>query len=425
MNGSDRYFALVDCNNFYASCERVFQPQYNHRPVVVLSNNDGCVIARSNEAKALGISMGEPLFRVRPMIERHGVKVFSSNYTLYGDMSRRVMEILAQHCADVEVYSIDEAFLELRFAKQTPTRLAHWAAELRRTVLQWTGIPVSVGIARSKTLAKLANHIAKKRTDHQVYYLTADDPVLREISVAEVWGVGRGYLRRFRAWAVATVADLQGVPEPQMRGEFGVVGLRMLRELRGTVCYRLEPPVSARKHTMVSRSFAHDLYDLNEIQRRLALYATRLGEKLRQYDQTTRVLTVYLWINKYRNPTGGRTCWAQTVELPLATNSTNVLIHWTQRIARYLYRAGINYKKAGILAGELGPAGVRQQHLFVGSEWQERSAELNRAMDLLNRKMGRNTVHFAACGSQRRIPMRQDYKSPCYTTRMADVLRIV
>ena len=322
-----KYFALVDCNNFYASCERVFQPRLAETPIVVLSNNDGCVVARSEEAKALGIPMGEPLFKIRDLIRAGRVRVFSSNYTLYGDLSRRVMDILGQHCADIEVYSIDEAFLRLEFHAQTPERLLDFARRLRWTVLRCTGIPVSIGIAPSKTLAKLANHIAKRRTDEGVYFLLPQDPVLAELPVAKVWGVGRAYERRLAERDVITVAQLQACYPGWIRQEFGVVGLRLLRELQGYPCLALEPPVTSRKHTMVSRSFARDVYDREDLRERLAVYATRLGEKLRRYDQATAVLTVYLWTNRFRNQRAdGRSCFARTLELPRATNHTATLI---------------------------------------------------------------------------------------------------
>jgi DNA polymerase V len=282
-----KYFALVDCNNFYASCERVFQPQLAATPIVVLSNNDGCVVARSEEAKALGIPMGEPLFQIRDLIRREGVRVFSSNYALYGDLSRRVMEILGQHCAAIEVYSIDEAFLRLEFYAQTPERLLDFARRLRWTVLRCTGIPVSIGIAPNKTLAKLANHIAKRRTDEGVYFLLPQDPILAELPVAKVWGVGRAYERRLGERGVHTVRELQACYPGWIRQEFGVVGLRLLRELQGYACLDLEPPVTSRKHTMVSRSFARDVADPEDLRERLAVYATRLGEKLRRYHQAT------------------------------------------------------------------------------------------------------------------------------------------
>ncbi len=420
-----RLFALVDCNNFYASCERVFDPRAIGQPVVVLSNNDGCVIARSEEAKALGIPMGEPLFKVKRLVREKNVRIFSSNYVLYGDMSRRVMEVLARHCADVEVYSIDEAFLELRFANQTSDSLQAWAGELRAKVLSWTGIPVSIGIAPTKTLAKLANHLAKKRTREGVYALYPDNDLLKELDITKVWGVGRRYRERLNAAGVRSVFDLQQVRQRWMRQEFGVVGLRLVKELNGQVCADLEPPQSERKHTMVSRSFAKDIYELEEIQRRLALYATRLGEKLRQYDQAAGVLTIYLWVNKYRNERkDGRSCFARSVTLPVATNNTNHLIAWSKVIAAALFEEGTNYKKAGILAGELVPQGLPQGNLFHDHQSHEQDNRVMATIDAINKKMGRSTVFFAACGERPAIYTNQDYRSRCFTTRWGELLSI-
>lgn len=420
-----RLFALVDCNNFYASCERLFNPLLNDKPVVVLSNNDGCVIARSNEAKALGIPMGEPLFKVRQLVKKHDVKIFSSNYTLYGDLSRRVMEVLSRSCADVEIYSIDEAFLELRFAGQTEESLTKWAEDLRYKVRKGVGIPVSIGIGATKTLAKLANHIAKKRTTSGVYTLQPDHPILQEITIDEVWGVGRAYHHRLNAIGIETVNQLAAIDQRWMRSEFGVVGLRLVKELCGEVCVDLEPPMVGRKTTMVSRSFAKDVYDLAEIERRLALYATRLGEKLRQYDQAAQTLTVYLWVNKHRNERkDGRQCFARTIDLPQQTNHTNQLIAWAIAAGRSLYETDTNYKKAGIMAGELVPAAQVQTSLFTDQAAVRRNDKLIKAVDQLNRLQGKGAVYFASCGHATKIPMRQNCKSPCYTTCFEDLLRV-
>lgn len=420
-----KYFALVDCNNFYASCERVFQPRYAHDPIIVLSNNDGCVVARSEEAKALGIPMGAPLFQVRELVRTAGVRVFSSNYTLYGDLSRRVMEILGAHCAEIEVYSIDEAFLRLDFRGQSPESLLHFARRLRWDVLRSTGIPVSIGIAPSKTLAKLANHIAKRRTDEGVYFLLPQDPILSELPVAEVWGVGRAYERRLAERRITTVAQLQESYPGWIRQEFGVVGLRLLRELQGYPCLALEPPVTSRKHTMVSRSFARDVSDREDLRERLAVYATRLGEKLRRYGQATTVLTIYLWTNRFRNARAdGRTCFARTLELPRATNHTATLIAWASAALEVLHEPGTNYKKAGILAADLVPADQIQENLFIDPAYAERAQILSELCDRLNRRLGYAALFFATCGRRPEWRMRQEHRSGRYTTRWGELLGI-
>jgi DNA polymerase V len=425
MSVDERCFALVDCNNFYASCERVFQPALSNKPIVVLSNNDGCVVARSSEAKQLGIPMGEAAFKLKPLIKKHDVQVFSSNYALYGDMSQRVMNILAQHCHEIEIYSIDEAFMELHFYQQTTNSLLNWASDLRAKVCQATGIPVSIGIGATKTLAKLANHIAKRHTAAGVYQLSTDDPLLDDLSVDKVWGVGSAYQRRLAQRDVRTVRQLMQLQTSWMQQEFGVLGLRLLKELRGFPCLKLEPPLSGRQHTMVSRSFASDLYELPEIQERLAIYATRLGEKLRQYQQTTSTISVYLWANRFRNQRAdGRVGFARSCQLPLATNNTNQLIKWSAFLAQSLYQSGTNYKKAGIMASELRPQTTLQGNLFVDTCQQERYTKVMETIDRINKNMGRNSVYFAACGRTPDIPLRQANKSPNYTTRWGDLLSV-
>ena len=418
-------FALADCNNFYASCERVFNPKLYNRPVVVLSNNDGCVVARSNEAKALGIPMGIPLFQIRDLIKKHGVAVYPSNYALYGDMSRRVMSILQRHCADVEIYSIDEAFLKLDFYGFDEDKCFSFALDLRAKILQWTGLPVSIGIAPTKTLAKLANHIAKKQTDEGVFVLRPQHPKLEKIDIEEVWGVGTAYKRRLNAIGVQTVAQLAQVNEYWMKKEFGIVGLRMLKELKGFPCLDLEPPVESRKNTMVSRSFKSDIYKLEDLSEAVAIYATRLGEKLRKFDQQASVLTIFLWANRFKNKRpDGRSCFSRTVELPLATSNTNELIAWSLGVVRAIYQKGTNYKKAGILASDLSPQSLLQTNLFVPEAPTLKSAKLMQAMDTINRQMGRNTVYFAACGKSPNFKLKAERKSQRFTTRWNEMLVI-
>ena len=287
-------FALVDCNNFYASCERVFNPTLKSRPVVVLSNNDGCVIARSNEAKALGFKMGDPYFKMRPLIERHNVAVFSSNYTLYGDMSRRVIESLEQFTPEVETYSIDEAFLNLAGF----TDLADRAEAIRRTVRRWTGIPVSVGIGPTKTLAKAANRLAKASpAANGVWIIDSEQRRLESLArlpIADVWGVGRQWSRFLIARDIITAGDFARQPDSWIRQTLHVVGLRTATELRGTPCIPLELQPPPRKGLVVSRSFGHRLTEFEPIKEALVAYVARAGEKLRRDRQATRHLEVFI-----------------------------------------------------------------------------------------------------------------------------------
>ncbi|MEM8525915.1 MAG: Y-family DNA polymerase [Bacteroidota bacterium] len=418
------HFLLVDANNFYASCERVFNPLLERCPVVVLSNNDGCVIARSNEAKALGIPMGEPYFKIRPVIKKHGIKVYSSNYVLYGDMSQRIVNILRDSCPNVEVYSIDESFLKIGYSNMDATELTDYSIGLKKRIQKGTGIPVSIGIGRTKTLSKLANHIAKKQTDTGVYYLDVSDSKLSELDISKVWGVGRAYQRRLNAVDVHSVEQLQKVNQHWMLKEFGVVGLRLLKELNGFACYDLEQAVSERKNTMVSRSFSQDVYDLDVLKEKVATFTARLAEKLRQYDQIAGVLTVYLWVNKHKNKRlDGRLCFATTVQLPIATSNTNELIRYVLAVTECLYEPNTNYKKAGVLASDLSPNTVLQTNLFHSTAPTLKARKLIAAMDTINKKMGSNTVHFSAMGTTKKhLRPNANFKSKRFTTRWGELL---
>lgn len=423
----ETYYALADCNNFYASCERSFNPSLWNVPVVVLSNNDGCIIARSNEAKALGIGMGTPYWEIESIIKKNRVRVFSSNYQLYGDMSERVMNILQAHCAEVEVYSIDEAFLKLLSFRNCRERLLQDHIRLREKLLRSTGIPISVGLAKTKTLAKLANHIAKKQSPEGVYLLAPEAAILDEIPIGKIWGVAAGYERRLSKIGVKSVADLTRVRESWMRREFGIVGVRLLKELQGFPCYDLESPVKQRKNIMVSRSFRKDVYALPELIEAISTYATRLGEKLRRYQQVAGRLTIFLTANPFRNVRqDGKKHFTRTVELPLATSNTNELIAWAIRVARFLYEKGTNYKKAGILASRLRPDRQIQGNIFVPAPDREKLKTLMQTIDGLNSRMGRGAVQFASCGlSQKQSWARKaQWASPRFTTRWGEILRV-
>ena len=414
-----RYFAICDANNFYASAERVFAPELTHRPVVVLSNNDGCVIARSQEAKDLGIEMGTPYFQLR---DRAYVKALSSNYTLYGDMSRRLMNVLGRHCHDLEVYSIDEAFMELRLHGQTPESLVTWATELRAEALRLTGLPTSIGIGRTKVLAKLASHAAKRIYRTDAHYLGPNDDLLGEIPVGKVWGAGRAYVRRLGEVGVTTAAGLRDIDEEWMRRQFGVVGQRLVRELRGESCLPLSAGPPPRANVMVSRSFPHDISDVGELERRMALFASRLGEKLRDAGRQTSHLTAYTWFNPHKLPPRDARGYSRSVQLPLATNHDSHLVAWSRAALRSQLLPGHAYKKIGVMATELIDAGATQTSLLASGEKHVRD---RRAMDVIhdiNRRYGRGTVYVAACGeSPRELPLRRDRHSPRYTTRSSDL----
>ncbi len=423
------YYALVDCNNFYASCEAAFQPQLWGKPIIVLSNNDGCVVSRSAKAKQLGIKMGVPFWKIAREVRLHQIQVFSSNYALYADMSHRVADLLSQHCAELEIYSIDECFLKINFHKNHPLSLEDYGTHLREMILRCTGIPVCVGIATTKTLAKLANHIAKKRTQTGVYTLTPNQNILASIPVGEVWGVGQAYVRRLKKYKVENVAQLAAMPDKLMRQEFGVVGLRLLKELQGQVCYELEPPPSKRKNIVVSRSFSKDIYSKDELKRALANYASRLGEKLRKWKQQTTMLSIFIKANPFRNKRkDGRKYFSTSFRLALATSNTNDLITWTAKAVDLLHEPQTNYKKAGIMALDLKPETTIQQVFFENISRHNKYKKLATTLDEINKKHGKETLRFAACGNvkqqQQSWSRKEQFRSPCYTTNPLEMLRV-
>lgn len=413
-------FFLIDCNNFYASCERAFNPSLNGKPVVVLSNNDGCVVARSAEARQVGIGMGVPYWEVRDLIARHGVQVFSSNYQLYGDLSARIMNIYQQFCTDVEVYSIDEAFLKFETAAFMLPRLPGLAAEIRSVVLQQTGIPVSVGIAPTKTLAKLANHLAKRQNADGVFCLTAIEnniEILSKTDISALWGVGKNLERSLKSAGIESVWDLKNADQRMILGRYGVVLLRLVKELNGLSCYGLEAAVEKRQNMVVSRSFRRDVYEKSELREALSVYCTRLGEKLRQYGQTAGHLTVFLIANPFNNMRSDRKRYfSREMSLSIPTASTNDLIGKSLFLLDQLYEPGTNYKKAGVLVQDLCDAQRVQGNLFESLYRHEQSAELNKVMDNINRRYGKNTLYFSTCGSVHGWARQEQFRSPRYTT---------
>ena len=425
------YYALADCNNFYASCERIFQPHLKGKPIVVLSNNDGCVIARSNESKALGIKMGVPYWEIKDIIKKHNIFVFSSNYQLYGDISERVMNIMQEACGDVEVYSIDEAFLLFDDQFISLENIEKTCKHLRSKILQCTSILVSIGLGTTKTLAKLANRIAKKRLDTEgVFTLNESEKtqeVLAQIHAQDVWGVGRAYSRELDKYGIKTALDLKNANQTWIKKKFGVVLLRTVKELNGIPCFALEPPIESRQNIMVSRSFRKDVYVYSELSEALSVYATRLGEKLRHYQQTTSILTVFLWTNPHRRlTTDSRIYFTASVELPFSTSNTNDLIKYALKLLKDLYKSDHNYKKAGILAGNLRPDSCTQGNLFEPFDTHLKNKKLMTVMDDLNRRYGKQTLYMASCGeSEKHTWARQEqFRSKRFTTQWGDILVI-
>lgn len=413
-------YALVDCNSFYASCEQVFRPRLQGKPVIVLSNNDGCVVARSPEAKALGIAMAQPFFQIKGLCHQHRVAVFSSNYELYGDMSARVMNILKRFAPHMETYSIDEAFLEV---SDVPVAdLQKYACEIRQTVRQWTGIPVSIGIAPTKTLAKIANATAKKQAGEGVtilYHQKDINESLQHTPVVEVWGIGNRKSAKLHQMGIRTAWDLSHADTRCIRQQFSVVTQRTQWELQGVSCMGLEE-IQPRKNILSSRSFSRPVTALAELEEAVAVYATRAGEKLRAQQSLAQGMGVFIYSNRFR-PEERQYRGEKFFALSTATCSTNELIYYGKAALRQLYRSGINYKKAGIMLLDLIPASQRQHSLW-DTPTMERQETLMTVMDAVNRKHGKNTLFFAALGINRDWQMKQELRSPRYTTRWEELI---
>ncbi len=410
---SPSIFALVDCNNFYASCERVFNPKLNHRPVVVLSNNDGCVVARSNEAKALGIPMGIPEFKIRPLIKQHQVAVFSSNYTLYGDMSQRVMDTLGTLCPDLEIYSIDEAFLSLTgFASRN---LSDYGRLIRARVKQDTGIPVSVGIAPTKTLAKIAGGIAKK-SESGVFDLTGADreSILAKTQVADIWGIGRAHTHFLHTHGIMTALQLSEASDQFIRKQMGIVGLRLVMELRGVSCLELEQCPSPKKGITCSRSFGRSITELHEMEEAISTYVSRAAEKLRREKLAVSCLSVFLHTNQFKDTPQYSN--ALTVTLPAQTDSTPELIAAAISGIRRIWRDGFAYKKAGVMFLSLVPASQIQTSLFDSAD-RSRAKTLMATLDAINHRFGAGTLQYASSGIAKGWKASFNHCSPAYTTR--------
>jgi DNA polymerase V len=410
-------FALVDCNNFYASCERVFNPALRTRPVVVLSNNDGCIIARSAEAKALGLKMGDVYYKVREMLERNKVAVYSSNYALYGDLSQRVMQTLEQFSPEVEIYSIDEAFLNLDGFADLP----ELAARIRTTVRQWTGIPVSVGIAPTKTLAKLANNTAKKKPGYNGVCILKDpaawEPVLAAFEVGDVWGIGRQYAKLLHGISVDTALKFAQLPDTWLRKHMSVVGLRTAQELRGQPCIPLEPAADLKKGITVSRSFGKRITEYPPLEEALSSYVARAGEKLRREGLQAKHMLVFMHTSPFAKDAAKDPFYSPQMSfaLPVHTNYTPELVHNALWALKKMYRPGYRYMKCGVMLTELVQEGHHTVDMFDTRD-VKRQSKLMAAMDEINSQMGRRTLFYAGTGVTRPWSGVSSSKSPAYST---------
>lgn len=415
--------ALIDGNNFYVSCERVFQPQLESKPVVVLSNNDGCVVARSAEVKALGVPMGAPWFHLRDLARQHGIIAKSSNYTLYGDMSQRMHAVIGQFSPEQEIYSIDETFLDLSGFR---CDLVQYGQEIRHRVKQWTGIPVCVGIGESKTLAKLANHCAKKSLLPEMGEGVADlnqmapsaiKELFSRIEVGEVWGVGRRIRERLGGMGIHTVQDLRDSSISRIKKEFSVVLARTVSELNGEACLELEEVAPPKQQIMSSRSFGQPVFTLEDLSEAVVAYISRAAEKLRKQSHVAGSVQVFLHTNPFK-PNEPQYNNGVTVKLLKPTDNTFALAEAAIYGLKRIYKPGYAYKKTGTMLLDLCPAHLVPTDLFSGIDLPDthRSKVLMATLDEINARMGRGTVRSAGEGLLKPWAMRSDNKSPAFTT---------
>lgn len=416
-----KVFALVDCNNFYTSCETIFNPSLKGKPVVVLSNNDGCVIARSAEAKKAGIRMGIPVFEIGDLIKKYQVHVFSTNYALYGDISQRVMTTLASMVPEIEIYSIDEAFLDLSgFPVEELTKLAD---KIRGKVFRWTGIPVSVGIAPTKTLAKIANHLAKSDLQDNGVFNFIDHPdkdkLLQEFPVGEIWGVGEKYEEFFRRSHIFSASDLKKADENRIREHLGVIGQRLVLELKEIVCYQINQNPETKKEITTSRSFGHPVESYDELEQATISYVSKVAIKLRKQKSLAQSLLIFVMTNKYAQ--GPKYVNYKIVRLPVPSSQTQELIHYSLIALKQLFRKGYLYKKTGIVVSEIVPETGYQTGLWDDLN-REKNRKLMTVIDKINKKSGSGQLKFAVQGSDESWKMRQENLSPQFTTKWSDIL---
>jgi len=415
-------FALVDVNNFYVSCERVFQPKLEGLPMVVLSNNDGCAVARSAEVKALGIKTGTPWFQMEEIAKKHGIQAYSSNYTLYGDMSNRVVQVLRTFTPNLEVYSIDESFLRIETLLKSYSSPGDLGQTIKEKIKVTTGLPVCVGMGESKTLAKLANYLAKKHSQFSGVCDISTMPKeelyqwMTETPVGEVWGIGRQIAKRLQAMKIQTVFDLLQASPQLMRQQFGVVMERLCYELRGVSCLQLEEVAPAKQQIVSSRSFGQLVTSLTALTESVATHTARGAEKLRGQHSVAGALTIFIQTNPFKQ---NEPQHHQSISVPLSDSTDNTLTLTTAAIAglKQIYQSGFRYKKAGVIFSLLADKPTVQQSLFDDIEVKGKSAGLMKALDSINSRFGNAVIRSAATGTTQAWQMRSDKRSPNYTTR--------
>ena len=403
-----RKIALIDCNSFYVSCERLFNPKIRKKPVVVLSNNDGCIISRSNEAKDLGIKMGEPYFKAKDIIVKNNVYVFSSNYSLYGDLSRRVMRTLKRFNSDIEVYSIDEAFIDL--SNFPDNEVENVAQEIRSTVLQWTGIPTSIGIAKTKTLSKVANHIAKKKQSGVTSLIGVEniDPILEKVDINDVWGVGRQLTKFYHKNGIYNAKQLKNKSNTWIKKNSNVLGSRTAMELRGISCIDIEKTTSKRKSCVVSRSFGQRVEKFQELKEAVAGYCLNASEKIRSESLIAKSITVFIRTSPFQSRFGHYSN-SKTIDFPIATNNSIEIVKTALTALENIFKNGYRYQKAGVMLSNLSES-TNGKNLF-SSEKDEKISCLMRSIDNTNYRYGRSTLSLASAGVHKRWNSKRQHYS--------------
>lgn len=417
-------FALVDCNNFYASCERVFQPQLNNQPIAILSNNDGCFISRSDEAKALGLPMAAAAFKYRTFCKEHGIHVFSSNYPLYGDMSTRVMNVLQQFTPDMEIYSVDEAFL--KFEGFDHYNFNDYGLQIKNKVYQWTGMPISIGIAPTKGLSKVANKIAKKfknRTQN-VYVINSEEKRLKALKwtpIESVWGIGHGNLKRLQRRQVKTAYDFTQLSDDWVRKEMAITGLKLKKDLEGVPSLDLDDHTRDKRAIATTRSFEYTFSDFENIKERIITFASSCAEKLRKQHSSCNMIIVILRSNRHKKEEEQHRA-SYIITLPYATDSTLVIANHAVKAVKKIYKSGIKYKRAGVIVTGLIPTNNRQLDLFTSESPKHKP--LMKVIDDLNTKIGDYKIKLAGQDLERTWKMRQEHLTPRYTTNIDEIIEV-
>lgn len=415
-------YALVDCNNFYASCERLFRPDLRTKPIVVLSNNDGCAIARSEEAKALGIGMGQPYFQIKALCKQYGVQVFSSNYTLYGDLSQRVMSVIEMEWESIEIYSIDEAFLDLSSMPEGMRDAFCWA--LQKKILKLTGIPTSIGIGPSKTLAKLANHIAKKIVKIPVFNIKKQEDWLKQVPVGEVWGVGRQWHKKLVQLGIYTAQDLALADAHLLKKQCNVILMRTAMELRGQVCMELQA-AEPKQSIISSRSFGEMQTEFDYLAQAVSSHCARACEKLREQNLVAQHLMVFIRSNPFRKDLPQ---YSNSIEFKLinASDDLRLITKLAKLCLKKLFKPGYQYKKVGVCLANLIDKNQRQMDLFnqPSETVLQNKDQLMSVMERINKKYGRHTIKLAAEGNSQPWAMRSASRSPCYTTSWSELAKV-